>query len=48
LTLFNQYFNFELFTQAQRLFYLTAAVIGSLTIYFGASFLMGVRPADFK
>jgi putative peptidoglycan lipid II flippase len=48
LSIFNQYFDFELFTQAQRLMHLVAAVIGSLIIYFGASFLLGVRPADFK
>ena len=48
LSIFNQYFDFELFTQSQRLLHLVAAVIGSLIIYFGASFLLGVRPADFK
>ena len=48
LLIFNQHFDFELFTQAQRLMHLVAAVIGSLIIYFGASFLLGVRPADFK
>ena len=48
LSIFNQYFDFELYTQAQRLVHLVAAVIGSLIIYFGASFLLGVRPADFK
>ena len=48
LSIFNQYFDFELFSQAQRLLYLVAAVIGSLIIYFGASFILGVRPADFK
>ena len=48
LSIFNQYFDFELFTQSQRLLHLVAAVIGSLIIYFGASFILGVRPADFK
>jgi len=48
LSIFNQYFDFELFTQAQRLLHLVAAVIGSLIIYFGASFILGVRLADFK
>ena len=48
LSIFNQYFDFELFSQAQRLLHLVAAVIGSLIIYFGASFILGVRPADFK
>ena len=45
---FNQYFDFELFNEVQRLVHLVAAVIGSLIIYFGASFLLGIRPADFK
>ena len=48
LSIFNQYFDFELFSQAQRLLHLVAAVIGSLIIYFGASFILGIRPADFK
>ena len=48
LSIFNQYFDFELLTQAQRLAHLVAAVIGSLVIYFGASFMLGVRSADFK
>ena len=48
LSIFNQYFDFELFTQSQRLLHLVAAVIGSLIIYFGVSFILGVRPADFK
>ena len=48
LSIFNQYFDFELFSQAQRLLHLVAAVIGSLIIYFGSSFILGVRPADFK
>jgi putative peptidoglycan lipid II flippase len=48
LLIFNQYFNFELFTQIQRLLYLTAAVIGSIIIYFGISFLLGVRSTDFR
>ena len=48
LSIFNQHFDFELFTQAQRLLHLAAAVIGSLIIYFGASFILGVRPADFR
>jgi putative peptidoglycan lipid II flippase len=48
LLIFNQYFNFELFTEMQRLFYLSAAVFGSLIIYFGASFLLGIRPTDFR
>jgi putative peptidoglycan lipid II flippase len=48
LSIFNQYFDFELLTQAQRLMHLVAAVIGSLVIYFGASFMLGVRSADFK
>jgi putative peptidoglycan lipid II flippase len=48
LLIFNQYFNFEFLSQAQRLLHLFAAVSGSLIIYFGASFLLGVRPADFK
>jgi putative peptidoglycan lipid II flippase len=48
LTIFNQYFNFELFTQAQRLMHLFVAVISSLIIYFGVSFFLGIRPSDFK
>ena len=48
LLIFNQYFNFELLSQAQRFFHLVIALISSLIIYFGASFLLGVRPADFK
>ena len=48
LTVFNQYFNFELFTQAQRLMHLFVAVISSLIIYFGVSFFLGIRPSDFK
>ena len=48
LSIFNQYFDFELFSQIQRLLYLTAAVIGSIIIYFGVSFLLGVRSADFR
>jgi putative peptidoglycan lipid II flippase len=48
LSIFNQYFNFELLSQAQRLLHLVTAVAGSLIIYFGVSFLLGVRPADFK
>ena len=48
LSIFNQYFDFELFSQAQMLLHLVAAVIGSLIIYFGTSFILGVRPADFK
>jgi len=48
LLIFNQYFNFEFLSQAQRLLHLFAAVSGSLIIYFGTSFLLGVRPADFK
>ena len=48
LSIFNQYFDFELFSQTQRLLHLVAAVIGSLIIYFGSSFILGVRPADFK
>ena len=48
LSIFNQYFDFELFSQIQRLLYLTAAVIGSIIIYFGVSFLLGVRPTDFR
>jgi len=48
LLIFNQYFNFELLNQAQRFLHLVIALISSLIIYFGASFLLGVRPADFK
>ena len=48
LSIFNQYFDFELFSQIQRLLYLTAAVIGSIIIYFGVSFLLGVRSTDFR
>ena len=48
LTIFNQYFNFELFTQAQRVMHLVVAVISSLIIYFGVSFFLGIRPSDFK
>jgi putative peptidoglycan lipid II flippase len=48
LLIFNQYFNFELLDQAQRFLHLVIALISSLIIYFGASFLLGVRPADFK
>ena len=48
LSIFNQYFYFELFTEFQRLLHLGAAVIGSLIIYFGVSFLLGVRTTDFK
>ena len=48
LSVFNQYFDFELFTEVQRLLHLGAAVIGSLIIYFGVSFLLGVRTTDFK
>ena len=48
LLIFNQYFNFELLSQAQRFLHLVIALISSLIIYFGASFLLGVRPADFK
>jgi putative peptidoglycan lipid II flippase len=48
LLIFNQYFNFELLNQAQRFLHLAIALISSLIIYFGASFLLGVRPADFK
>jgi len=48
LSIFNQYFDFEFFSQTQRLLHLVAAIIGSLIIYFGSSFILGVRPADFK
>ena len=48
LSIFNLYFDFELFSQGQRLLHLVAGVIGSLIIYFGSSFILGVRPADFK
>ena len=48
LSIFNQYFDFELFTEVQRLLHLGAAVIVSLIIYFGVSFLLGVRTTDFK
>ena len=48
LSVFNQYFDFELFTEVQRLLHLGAAVIGSLIIYFGVSFFLGVRTTDFK
>jgi putative peptidoglycan lipid II flippase len=48
LLIFNQYFNFELLSQTQRFLHLVIALISSLIIYFGASFLLGVRPADFK
>ena len=48
LFIFNQYFNFELLSQTQRLLHLIIALTGSLIIYFGVSFLLGVRSADFK
>ena len=48
LSIFNQYFDFELFSQVQRFLHLGVAVIGSATIYFGVSFVLGIRPADFK
>jgi putative peptidoglycan lipid II flippase len=48
LLIFNQYFNFELLTEMQRLIHLSAAVFGSLIIYFGAGFLLGIRPTDFR
>ena len=48
LLIFNQHFDFELFTQAQRLIYLCVAVIGSIITYFGVSFLLGVRATDFR
>jgi putative peptidoglycan lipid II flippase len=48
LFIFNQYFNFELLSQTQRLLHLIIALIGSLIIYFGVSFLLGVRSADFR
>jgi len=48
LSIFSQYFNFEFFTQIQRLLHLSVAVIGSLIIYFGVSFLLGIRLADFR
>ena len=48
LLIFNQHFDFELFTQAQRLIYLSVAVIGSIITYFGVSFLLGVRATDFR
>tara|TARA_B100001063_G_scaffold189359_1_gene180034 strand:- start:227 stop:661 length:435 start_codon:yes stop_codon:yes gene_type:complete len=48
LFIFNQYFNFELLSQTQRLLHLIIALIGSLIIYFGVSFLLGVRSTDFR
>ena len=48
LSIFNQYFDFQLFSQVQRFLHLGVAVIGSATIYFGVSFVLGIRPADFK
>ena len=48
LLIFNQHFDFELFTQAQRLIYLCVAIIGSIITYFGVSFLLGVRATDFR
>ena len=48
LVIFNQYFDFEMFSEFQRLFHLTGAIIGSLFIYFGVSFILGIRASDFR
>jgi putative peptidoglycan lipid II flippase len=48
LLIFNQYFNFESFTEIQRLLHLGLAVFSSLLIYFGLSFLLGIRATDFR
>jgi len=48
LLIFNQYFNFESFTEIQRLLHLGLAVFSSLLIYFGLSFLLGIRVTDFR
>ena len=48
LVIFNQYFDFEMFSEFQRLLHLSGAIIGSLFIYFGVSFILGIRASDFR
>ncbi len=48
LTIFNQYIDFEMFSEFQRLIHLSGAIIGSLFIYFGVSFILGIRTSDFR
>ena len=48
LTIFNQYIDFEMFSEFQRLLHLSGAIIGSLFIYFGVSFILGIRTSDFR
>ena len=48
LTIFNQYIDFEMFSGFQRLVHLSGAIIGSLFIYFGVSFILGIRTSDFR
>ena len=44
----NQYIDFEMFSEFQRLLHLSGAIIGSLFIYFGVSFILGIRASDFR
>ena len=39
---------FEIFSQLERLIYLSTVVIASMIIYFGVSFLAGIRLRDFR
>jgi len=48
LLIYNQYFNFELFTEIQRLLHMSIAVVVSLLVYFGVSFMLGIRVTDFR
>ena len=48
LVFYNTHFNFELLTQLQRLFHLSIAVVSSMLVYFGMSYLLGIRAKDFR
>ena len=48
LLIYNQYFNFELFTEIQRLLHMSIVVVVSLLVYFGVSFMLGIRVTDFR
>jgi putative peptidoglycan lipid II flippase len=48
LVFYNTHFNFELLSQLQRLFHLSIAVVSSMLVYFGMSYLLGIRAKDFR
>ena len=48
LLTFNLYIDFKMLSELQRLLHLSGAIFGSLLIYFGVSFLLGIRTSDFR